>query len=78
MGAEQSKIDGDATKHAFHVLRVDGDSPASAAKLCPYFDYITSVNGVEVVGPSAHSLSLTAADPRGAQRCRRDGQESRG
>jgi hypothetical protein len=49
MGADQSKLDEETVRHAFHVLRVDENSPAALAKLCPYFDYITSVNGVDVV-----------------------------
>lgn len=34
---------------AFHVLQVSPNSPASRAKLVPYFDYIVSVNGVTVL-----------------------------
>ena len=49
MGAEQSKTGGQQTKFAFHVLRVDECSPAAKAKVVPYFDYIVSVNGVEIV-----------------------------
>lgn len=51
MGAEQSKAGAGSGnyKHGFHVLRVDPNSPARTAGLQPYFDYITSVNGVEVV-----------------------------
>lgn len=36
-------------KYAFQVLRVEAQSPAAAAHLVPYLDYITSVNGVSVV-----------------------------
>lgn len=35
--------------YGFHVLRVDPNSPADVSKLCPFFDYIISVNGVVVV-----------------------------
>lgn len=50
MGADQSKLgDSSTPKHAFNVLRVDENSPAAQAKLQPYFDYIVSVNGVEIV-----------------------------
>lgn len=51
MGAEQSRVSGQQTKFAFHVLRVDEHSPAARAMLVPYFDYIVSVNGVEIVRP---------------------------
>lgn len=57
MGAEQSTIDGSSAaatgdekvKYGFHVLRIESGSPAMQAKLVPYFDYITNVNGVDVV-----------------------------
>lgn len=34
---------------AFNILQVSPNSPASRAKLVPYFDYIISVNGINVV-----------------------------
>jgi C-terminal processing protease CtpA/Prc len=48
MGAEQSNLASEA-EYAFHVLRIDENSPAAVAKLVPFFDYIVSVNGVKVV-----------------------------
>ncbi len=36
-------------QYGFYVLRVDDHSPAHDAKLIPFFDYITYVNGVQVV-----------------------------
>lgn len=61
MGADQSKLGESSTiKHAFNVLRVDEHSPAARAKLHPYFDYIVSVNGVEIVRRATRtSLLLT-------------------
>lgn len=49
MGAEQSNLASEEAEYAFHVLRVDENSPAAVAKLVPHFDYIVSVNGVKVV-----------------------------
>lgn len=50
MGAEQSTIkEAGAQRHGFHVLRVDEGSPAATAGLVAFFDYIVSVNGVEVL-----------------------------
>jgi hypothetical protein len=53
MGAAQSTDavgnDSGEILFGFHVLRVDPNSPADVAKLCPFFDYIISVNGVIVV-----------------------------
>ncbi|PJF18150.1 hypothetical protein PSACC_02038, partial [Paramicrosporidium saccamoebae] len=43
MGAEQSNLASEETRHAFHVLRVDENSPAAVAKLVPYFDYIVAI-----------------------------------
>lgn len=75
MGAEQSKHQSEGTIHAFHVLRVDENSPAASAKLVPYFDYIVSVNGVEVV---IHKISFDSIGPRNPKCCRRNGKESLG
>lgn len=36
-------------QYGFQVLRVDEHSPAADARLVPFFDYIISVNGVQVV-----------------------------
>ena len=54
MGAAQSTdtVGGsspDEVQYGFQVLRVDEHSPAFDAKLIPFFDYIISVNGVQVV-----------------------------
>lgn len=49
MGVEQSNLVPSEVKYGFNVLRVDENSPAAAVKLVPYFEYIVSVNGVEVV-----------------------------
>ncbi len=60
MGAEQSTLALDSSRgpqYAFRVLRVDADSPAAAARLVPYFDYITSVNGVDVVRIAAEAAA---------------------
>lgn len=52
MGAEQSLVNGEfINKFAFQILRIDKGSPADTAGLLPYFDYILSVNGLEIVKP---------------------------
>ena len=38
-----------SSRHGFQILRVHPNSPVSEAKVFPYFDFITAVNGVEVV-----------------------------
>lgn len=43
MGAGQGKETG------FHIILVHDASPAAEAGLQPYYDFITSVNGVRVV-----------------------------
>lgn len=35
-------------RHGFQILKVHPNSPISEARLFPYFDYIISINGVEV------------------------------
>lgn len=57
MGSGQSadalgQPSGEEAQYGFNVLRVDEHSPAHDARLIPYFDYITSVNGVQVVRPA--------------------------
>lgn len=53
MGAAQSTdtvgVDSDGARYGFNVLRIDPGSPAEEARLSPFFDYIISVNGVQVV-----------------------------
>lgn len=49
MGVEQSKVSGEGNRYGFHVLRVDASSPAAQSNLIPYFDYIVTVNGVEIL-----------------------------
>lgn len=52
MGAGQSAdtlSQAEDARFGFHVLRVDEHSPAHDSKLIPFFDYIISVNGVQVV-----------------------------
>jgi hypothetical protein len=38
-----------SSRHGFQILRVHPNSPVSEANVFPYFDYIISINGVEVV-----------------------------
>jgi hypothetical protein len=45
---------------AFQVLAVYNNSPASRAKLVPYFDYIVSVNGVTVLQESPNVVAEMA------------------
>lgn len=45
---------------AFHVLQVSPNSPASRAKLVPYFDYIVSVNGITVLQESPNVVAEMA------------------
>lgn len=47
-------------RYGYHVLRVDSNSPAAAAKLIPYFDYIVAVNGVDVVHDSPNIVAEMA------------------
>lgn len=59
MGANQSSLSSEnnedsvsaklSTRHGFQILRVHPNSPVSEAQIFPYFDYIISINGVEVV-----------------------------
>ncbi len=39
-----------ASRHGFQILRVHPNSPVSEAHLQAYFDFIISINGVDVVG----------------------------
>lgn len=38
-----------AHRHGFQILRIHPNSPISEARLFTYFDYIISINDVEVV-----------------------------
>lgn len=58
MGANQSNLSENnadsvsaklAARHGFQILRVHPNSPVSEARIFPYFDFIISINGVEVV-----------------------------
>ena len=61
MGASQSNLTGSLTpkemalsaklssRHAFQILKVHTNSPVSEGNVTPYFDFIISINGVEVV-----------------------------
>jgi hypothetical protein len=47
VGGENGRAE--EAQYGFQVLRVDEHSPAADARLIPFFDYIISVNGVQVV-----------------------------
>lgn len=82
MGAAQStdgvgEAGAQETSYGFYVLRVDEHSPAADAKLTPFFDYIISVNGVQVVHRQIPSTKLRDSLGSGeSECCGRYGQES--
>lgn len=45
-----------ASRHGFQILRVHPNSPVSEAYLQTYFDFIISINGVDVVRESFQVL----------------------
>lgn len=62
MGANQSNLMGSVTdpndmalsaklssRHGFQILKVHPNSPVSEGNVHPYFDFIISINGVDVV-----------------------------
>lgn len=76
MGAAQSSdaasTNGSAAEqvqYGFHVLRVDEHSPAYDAKLVPFFDFITSVNGVQVVRVTDPALIYHSFIDSGEPQC---------
>lgn len=48
-------------KHGYQILHIEPNSPASNARLIPYFDYIASVNGVMIVQESPNVVAEMAA-----------------
>lgn len=58
MGAGQSTEE----KTAFHVLKVVDNSPASAAQLDPYFDYIVAVNDTPVIQETPNIVAAIAKE----------------
>lgn len=58
MGAAESTLE----KTAFHVLKVVEKSPAFAAGLIPYFDYIVAVNNIPVVQETPNIVAEVAKE----------------